>query len=513
MSRLKKFTRSLLSGYVTLGANIFYTLASVPLALHYLSKAEFGLWALVSSISGYIALIDLGMSSSVARILIDHKDDRRDGAYGGVIQVGALVGLVQGAIVVVAGIALSTLAGSLLRVPDELRHEFVWLMIGQSTLLGLTFATKIFGQLLYAHQRLDVSNHSASVLFFINLAVMWAGFAGGLGIYGFLIGQVVMTIGSVTVSALACVRLGLLPHAGEWGQVTKKRFNEMFAFGQGVFLISVGIQFINTSQTILLTSLLGLETVATWTVCTRAYTMLTMLVWRILDYSAPALSEMVVRGEREKVLGRLRDITVLMAGFSVLGGTLFAMCNGPFVQIWMMGKINWPQVNNVWLALWFFACSVMRVHTGLVGITKNLRFLRFIYLVEGLVFIGLNLLAWRIESMTWMLIFSLASTLAFTLPYGLWRTQKYFGMSWRELLGWLQPTWQLAWRLVPIAWAVWWLARGLPPKWQLTVNLVLPSLTGTVILLRYGLDKTLQTEIAEKLPPSTQRAFKRLVRA
>jgi len=45
MSRLKKFTFSLLSGYVLLGANIFYTLASVPLALHYLTKPEFGFWA------------------------------------------------------------------------------------------------------------------------------------------------------------------------------------------------------------------------------------------------------------------------------------------------------------------------------------------------------------------------------------------------------------------------------------------------------------------------------------
>ena len=53
MSRLKKFTHSLLSGYVALGVNVFYTLASVPLALHYLGKAEFGLWALVSQISGY----------------------------------------------------------------------------------------------------------------------------------------------------------------------------------------------------------------------------------------------------------------------------------------------------------------------------------------------------------------------------------------------------------------------------------------------------------------------------
>ena len=98
MSRLKKFTRSLFAGYLLLGANIFYTLASVPLALHYLGKAEFGLWALVSQISGYIGLIDLGMAGSVSRILIDHKDDRRNGAYGGVIQAGddITLGIVAG---------------------------------------------------------------------------------------------------------------------------------------------------------------------------------------------------------------------------------------------------------------------------------------------------------------------------------------------------------------------------------------------------------------------------------
>jgi O-antigen/teichoic acid export membrane protein len=106
MSRLKRFTHSLVSGYILLGANMLFTLASVPLALHYLSTPEFGLWALVSQLGGYISLIDLGMSSSVARILIDHKDDRQTGAYGSVIKTGALVGVVQGVLILVAGIGL-----------------------------------------------------------------------------------------------------------------------------------------------------------------------------------------------------------------------------------------------------------------------------------------------------------------------------------------------------------------------------------------------------------------------
>ena len=500
MSRLKKFTRSLLSGYVALGANIVYTLASVPLALHYLGKLEFGLWALVTQLAGYIALVDLSMSASVGRILIDHKDDRQNGVYGGVIKTGVLVGLVQGGIVVIVGLALSGLAGPLLRVPMPLRPEFVWLLIGQSVLLGVSFVMRIFNQLLFAHQRLDISNYSASVFFLLNFAVMWAGFAGGFGIYSFLAGQTVLTLGSIAANALGCVRLGLLPRAGEWGTASWKNFRELFAFGQGLFLVSIGTQLISTSQTILLTRLLGLEAAAVWNICTRVYTMLTMVVWRILDYSAPVLSEMVARGERKRLAIRLRDITVLMAGLSVAGGTLLAAGNHSFVRLWTLGKINWPEANNVLLATWFFISTIMRIHTGFVGITKQFGFLRFIFLIEGFAFVSLNLLAHHISSMTLMLVISIICTLTISLPYGLWRTHEYFSMNGREMAAWFRPTWQMAWRLVPLAVMIWWLSRNLPARWQFISNVALSGFCAMILLLRYGIDETLKTEFIHRSP-------------
>ena len=115
MTRFKRFVHSLASGHVLLGANMLYTLAFVPLAWSYLSKAEFGLWALTTQIGGYIALVDFGMGASVARILIDHKNDRAGGGYGGVIQTGVLVGLVQGLLILGSGTALAFAAGPLLR--------------------------------------------------------------------------------------------------------------------------------------------------------------------------------------------------------------------------------------------------------------------------------------------------------------------------------------------------------------------------------------------------------------
>ena len=100
------------SSYFLLAATAVYSLASVPVALHYLDIKRFGLWMVMGTLAGYLSLIDAGMTSAVARLLIDHKDDRNGGNYGGFIQTGWLVSCVQGAIIFVIGLFLAgTLPG------------------------------------------------------------------------------------------------------------------------------------------------------------------------------------------------------------------------------------------------------------------------------------------------------------------------------------------------------------------------------------------------------------------
>lgn len=511
MSRLKKLTNSLLSGYVMLASNMLYTLASVPLALHYLNKEEFGLWALVSQLGAYITLIDLGMSGSVARILIDHKDDRGNGAYGGVIKTGALVGFVQGGLIVLAGIGLSVAAGSLLHVPAGMNANFTWLMIGQSLLMGVSFSTRIFGNLLLAHQRLDVTNYSSSVLFFVNLAAMWTGFAMGLGIYSFLIGQFVMIFGSVVVNITGCTRLGFLPRGNEWGQVTYARFHEVFKFGNDIFIYTLGTQLISASQTILLTRLLGLESAAVWNVCTRTYTMLTMIIFRFFDYSAPGLAEMMVRNEKELLFKRFKQIVGFSLAVAVAAGGMFALCNSPFIAIWSSHKISWSPINDLLLAAWLVVCVNMRLHTGLVGQTKKLRFMRYIFLIEGTVFIGLTILFYKYGGITAMLILSIICTSLFTMPYGLYRTAKYFSLNWQELAGWHKPALLLACRLAPVGFPIWWMTHHFPAMWQLGIGGSVFGLWTAWTFLRYGIHHQLQAELLGLAPAWAKTVLARTV--
>src|SRR5436305_10083801 len=99
MSRFRNTARSLSSGYLAMGSNALYTLASVPLALHFLSKSEFGLWALAAQVSTYLILIDFGVSGAISRILIDYKDHPQAGEYGAVIKTSFLALAIQGFLV------------------------------------------------------------------------------------------------------------------------------------------------------------------------------------------------------------------------------------------------------------------------------------------------------------------------------------------------------------------------------------------------------------------------------
>lgn len=65
------FLRALGSGYLLIAVTAAYALISIPLALHYLGQAQFGLWALAVQVTAYYALIDLGMTTSVCRHLIE----------------------------------------------------------------------------------------------------------------------------------------------------------------------------------------------------------------------------------------------------------------------------------------------------------------------------------------------------------------------------------------------------------------------------------------------------------
>jgi O-antigen/teichoic acid export membrane protein len=225
------------------------------------------------------------------------------------------------------------------------------------------------------------------------------------------------------------------------------------------------------------------------------------VIYRVFDFSSAALAEMMVRQERARLLQRFQSVVVVSGSLSVLGAVLFAVCNQPFVHVWSSGKIGWPVLNDVLLAVWMVISVFAHGHVGLVGQTKQFRALRYMYLLEGLFFTGLSLLVLPRGGVAAMVGVSIVASLIFTLPYGLWRTSRYFGVPWRvPAWKWAGPAVRVGLVLTPAGGLVWWLVQPLPPVVQLAVCGSVLGVLGAALLLWCGLEEGIREELLRRCP-------------
>jgi hypothetical protein len=502
MSRKHHFVKSLSSGLAQIGANTLFTLVSLQLALHYLSREQWGLWGLVVQVAGYFAFVDFGITAALSRFLVDHKDDRVGGSYGAVIKTGLLVLVAQGAIVIVFGCAIAWAGPGLFNLTGADASALRNLLAGYALVMGLLFPQRMFNAILIASHRFDISNHSLTLLLLVNLAVLWAGLSFGLGIYSLLLGYALGLLCATLVQLLAVIRLKLLPARGTWGKASRSIFKELFSFGWDVSLLTLGQQLFNGSQLIIITRIpsLGLEAAAIWGATTKAFALMQQFVWRLWDYSYSAVSEMVVRQERERLALRFQDIVTFTASLGVFLGICVAVCNESFVQIWSSNRLAWQPHNDVLMALLFVVNAVTRLHIGLLGSTKKVQGMRYVYLFQGVLFVVLASLAGRWLHFAGILITAIAVDVLCAGTFGPKRTADELGLSLKTVtLSWLAPAARLALALAPLAFATWWMLRPVPALPRFITGGLVVGTVGIFLLWRLGLTPSLRHDISSML--------------
>jgi O-antigen/teichoic acid export membrane protein len=511
MSRVKNIARGVMSGYLVVAASIVLSMGSIPVALKYLSREEFGLWAVVSQLAGFLGLIDLGMSAAIGRLLIDYKDNRGP-AFGSMVKTCIVVSWCQGAIVGAIGLVCALVPPSLLGVPDHLGREFFWLLTGQTTLLFIGFQVRVFVQLLYANQRMDWINYSQVMQFLVQFACLWVAFALGAGVYGQLIGAGSGSLIATAICITVCLRLKFWPAATERGPFSREKFREIFHYGADLFAVSLGSQLIVSSQTILASRLFGIDAAAIWAVATKAFSLVFQFIWRIWAAVMPAFAEMQAQGDVVRIQDRYRSLFVLITTLSAVAAVAFAACNGPFLALWTGGKIGWAIRNDWLLALWLMLLAQVGGHGSLIMALKQVRALKWVYFGEGLAFVIVCLAIGR-GGFSWFLGTSVVCTAAFTLAYG---TRRIAGIM-NQPMGVVALQWQkpmlkvLAW-LGPVGFMLQLCTASWQPIWQLLIRGAILGGAGCVMLLRFGITGEWIDRMCRRLPPAIGPWFKRFAR-
>jgi O-antigen/teichoic acid export membrane protein len=462
MSRFRNTARSVSSGYLAMASNVFYTLASVPLALHYLSKDEFGLWALAMQVAAYLQLMDLGVTGAVWRILIDHKDDKTGAAYNSVIKTSVLVFVVQGLIVMFAGSVVAYFVPGWMNVPAQYTKACRILIASQCIMNGALFGGRVLMAALQAHQRFDAINYSQIVQFVASLVGLWIGFHYGMGVYSLLLGSAVLCVSGLASTYVWAARLKLLRAGTEPGKAGWETFKSLFHFGTQFFLMMVGMHLVSASQVVVVSWKLGLAAAAVWAVATKVYPLAFQLVTKPFDFSTSAFAEMVARGERALLQRRFREVLLLVASGAVFVGAGVAVCNESFVAAWTRGKISWAWQNDILLGALLVITCVTKCPVAMIGPFKKVGIMSIVYFLEGLVFIAAACLTAPRWGMLGVLSSAIVADILLTGAFGFWFVAKYLGITAHEMLfKWLGNAWRYLLLMAVIGFGTWWTTHGL----------------------------------------------------
>ena len=151
--------------YATLLSNVVVKFLYTPFLLYFLGQSEYGLFSLVMTIVGYMAILDLGFCSTVTRFTLKYDTvgdkDGLNRLFGTLSLIYVVIGLVAFSICFVMSYATDTLFGKAMTDTEVERLRLMIFLCGINLLF--TFPLQIASSVVSAYERFIFKN---SVQFF-----------------------------------------------------------------------------------------------------------------------------------------------------------------------------------------------------------------------------------------------------------------------------------------------------------------------------------------------------------
>lgn len=428
MSRARQFIQGLTSSWLATIITVFYSLLSVPIALKYLSVDEFGLLMLLQQTGIYLNFIDLGISTATARLLIDHKDKPEESTYSRFVFSGAFVFFIQGLLILLIGwLAAPTIIG-LFAISGDHFVVAVYLFRGLSIASAVNAFFRIFLSILYAHKRVDLVVLLGSFGQLLALPIIWIVLSTGMGLKG-VVWSFIIPPAMIGVTAIFTVSvLRYFPKYTTWSLPAWPQLREMFILGKDIFLINVGHQVLEASQLMIITRTMGLNAAAIWSVSTKLFTLVYQLIYKVEGTAIVFFSEMMVRGERELLALRFKNIYCITAGLAAVSLACATVVNPFFIAVWAEPKLSWAPYLGLFLSVVVFINCLFKCLVELIIHTKKIRSLRYIFFFEALGFLITAVIAGHYVGFIGILLASIVCAVLFRGIYCYRRVAAYFSI-------------------------------------------------------------------------------------
>jgi len=336
MSSARKHLRNLAFNWGGHASTLLVMFFLSPYIVGKLDAVSYGIWSLLSVLTGYMGIFDLGVRASVGRhvALYLGKDDPV--GVDETIRAGFGFFSLVGGLILLVGIGLGWLFPSLFKGISPENYDTVRILLPLMVVnVWLSAIAAIYSSVLAAHDRFDLARIvDMTVLIVRTIGTIYA-LEMGWGLWGLALSIFLSSLVATILNNIYAKKI--LPYMKSFPLFySKKRFKELFGYGLGAFVTNASIKIIGQSNLVVVGIFLSVSDVREYSVGSMIVIYSTTFLNIICATYFPSIQRNAAINKNDAVLDLFyKQLNVsLIFGFLTFIG--FFVYSKYFIYNWMM---------------------------------------------------------------------------------------------------------------------------------------------------------------------------------
>jgi O-antigen/teichoic acid export membrane protein len=345
MSGAGKILRNLTANWIGVAANLIVMFFLSPFIIHTLGVTEYGIWQLLTVLTGYMGILDLGVRASTGRHIMLYLGQDKPNEVDETIRTGFALYTILSLLILAAGIFLGLVFPLIFPSVPQSYHGLLQILLPILAVnIWISAVRVILSSILTAHERFDLARGSDLLALAIRTIGTIIVLKQGMG----LAGLTAAIIGCNIMGGMINYKLARKIHVNLklWPLIlNKKRVKELYNYGIGAFIIAISLRIIGQTDLLLVGNLIHIDAVA-------VYSVGAMLIYysgtftKMIDTTFfPSLQKAVAANkpnEARSILTRQIQLSLIIGLLMYIGYFSFGKS---FIRLWMFEPHNFPMAS------------------------------------------------------------------------------------------------------------------------------------------------------------------------
>lgn len=384
--RSVKVKRHIVFSFLLKIASILITFLLVPLTLHYLGTAQYGIWITLSSILGWIGFFDIGLGNGLrnkfaeAMARSDYSLARTyvSTTYGGMTAIFGVIMLLFFLVNPFLNWA------KILNTPPEMQREVTVLATVVVVFFIIRFVTGLISVILTADQRPALSG----LLTFLGNFVALAGVYIITRITEGSLVYVGIALSSAPVVVYVLASIWYFRRDYNFCRPSLKFFHsqylkELMSLGVQFFIINIAVLVIFTTSNLIITQLFSPAEVTPYNIAYRYFSMITMGFEIILVPLWTAFTDAYVKKDIPWIKNTIRNLLFVWGGMIILSIAMLAF-SGIFYRFWVGPDVTIPFSMSALLAGYVILATWCNLWAYFINGTGKIRISLYIAVFQAI---------------------------------------------------------------------------------------------------------------------------------